>query len=88
MDLKRDVIPVTELKAHTKEVLARVGCSGEILITQNGHSAVFLVDVEVYQNQQRKLHLLEQIAKGEREIIEGKGLSQANVEKKVKGWLA
>ena len=89
MDLKRDVIPVTELKAHTKEVLMRVGRTGEpILITQNGHSAALIVDVEAYQAQQKRLRIYEAIAKGEREIAAGKGISHAEVKKRVKEWLS
>ena len=88
MDFKRDVIPVTELKAHTKEVLMRVGRTGEpVLITQNGHSAALIVDVEAYQAQQRKLHIYEEIAKGERDIAVGRSLSGAEVRRRVKDWL-
>ena len=87
MDLKKGVIPVTELKSHTKQVLEKVMRTGEpALITQNGHSAVMIVDVESYQSQQKKLHLLELIAKGEREILQGKGLAHSEVAKKAKAW--
>ena len=87
MDLKRDVIPVTELKTHTKDVLKRVAQSGQpILVTQNGHSAVLIVDVGTYQSQQKKLLLLEEISKGEREIAGGKGISHDEVKRKVKAW--
>ena len=87
MDLKRDVIPVTELKNHTKQVLERVARTGEpVLVTQNGHSVVLIVDVEAFQRQERKLRLLEEIAKGEREILEEKGLSHAEVKTKVSRW--
>lgn len=89
MDLKQDVIPVTELKTHTKKILERVNRTGEpVLVTQNGHSAVLIVDVEVFQKQQNKLRLLEAIAKGEREILEGKGIAHADVVKKAESWIA
>ncbi len=87
MDLKNGIIPVTELKNHTKEVLGRVMKTGEaMLVTQNGHSAVVIMDVESYQNQQRKLHLLEEIAKGEREILHGRGITHSDAIKKIKSW--
>jgi prevent-host-death family protein len=58
MDLKNDVIPVSELKARMKEVLARVARTGApVLVTQNGHSVVLIVDVESFQKQQRKLEI-------------------------------
>lgn len=87
MDLKKGVIPVTELKNHTKDVLARVIRTGEpVLVTQKGHSAVLIVDVEAYQKQERKLRLLEEIAQGEKEILEGKGISHAEVKTKASLW--
>lgn len=87
MDLKKGVIPVTELKSHTKQVLEKVMRTGEpTLVTQNGHSAVLIVDVEAYQMQQKKLYLLEQIAKGEREILQGKGVPHAEAVKKIRSW--
>lgn len=87
MDLKKDIIPVTELKSHTKQVLEKVMRTGEpTLITQNGHSAVMIVDVESYQAQQKKLHILELIARGEREILQGKGIPHSEAVKKIRAW--
>jgi len=87
MNLKEGVVPVTQLKNHTKEVLAMVAKTGEsVLVTQNGHSAVVIMDVGAYQAQQKKLQILEQIAKGEREILQGKGISHAEALKRIKSW--
>jgi len=87
MNLKEGVIPVTELKNHTKEILARVVKTGEaILVTQNGRSTVVIVDVEAYQAQQKKLRILEEIAEGEREILQGKGIAHSEALRKIKSW--
>ncbi len=87
MDLRDDVIPVTELKNQTKKVLARVKRTGTpILVTQNGRSAVVILDVGFYQTQQRRLKILEEIAKGEKQILEGKGIPHSEVVKRVKDW--
>jgi prevent-host-death family protein len=87
MDLKHDVIPVTELTAHTKEVLRRVNRTGEpTLITQNGRSAVLIVDVAAYQKQCNKLRLLEAIVRGERGILDGKGIVHGEVHKEAVHW--
>ena len=87
MDLKRDVIPVTTLKSRTKQILERIRKTGEpVLVTQNGHSAVMIVDIDAFQRQERKLHLLEEIAEGEREILEGKGISYAEVKTRAARW--
>lgn len=87
MDLKKDVLPVSELKAHMKSILKRVTQTGQpVLITQNGHSTVLIVDVVAFQKQQNKLKILEEIAKGEREILEGHGISHSDVARKVSTW--
>ena len=54
-----------------------------MLVTQNGHSAVMIMDVGAYQTQQKKLHLLEAISKGEQEIMDGKGISHSDIQKKI-----
>ncbi len=87
MAFKKGVIPVPELKSHSKQVLEKVMRTGEpTLITQNGHSAVMIVDVESYQSQQKKLHLLELISKGEREILQGRGIPHSDAVKKIRAW--
>lgn len=89
MDLKKDIVPVSELKAHMKAILKRVTQTGQpVLVTQNGHSTVLIVDVGSFQKQQDKLKILEEIAKGEREILEGEGISHADVTRKAASWIA
>ena len=87
MDLKKDVIPVSELKARMKAVLKRVTQTGQpVLVTQNGRSTVLIVDVEAFQKQQNKLKILEGIAQGERDILEGRSMTHAEVIRKVASW--
>ena len=87
MNLKSDVIPVTELKNKTKEVLARViRTHGPVLVTQKGRSAVVIMDVGSYQLEQKRLRLLEEISKGEREIMSSKGISHSEVLRRIKAW--
>lgn len=87
MDLNEDVIPVTDLKNQTKKILARVKRTGApILVTQNGRGAAIILNIVFYQAQQRRLKVLEEIAKGEREILEGKGISHSEIVKKAKSW--
>jgi predicted transcriptional regulator len=57
-----------------------------VLVTQKGHSAVMIVDVETFQQQQRRLFLLDEIAKGERDISEGKTFSHAQVKEMAANW--
>jgi prevent-host-death family protein len=87
MDLKKDVIPVTELKSRTKQILERVMKTGEpVLVTQKGHSVVMIVDIESFQRQERKLRVLEKIAKGEKEILEGQGIAHSQAKAEVMRW--
>jgi prevent-host-death family protein len=89
MDLQNDVIPVSELKSRMKQVLAHVMKTGDpVLVTQKGRSAVLIVDIGSFQKQQQKLQILEAIAKGEREILEGKTVSHAEVTRSVSSWTA
>ncbi len=59
MNLKKDVIPDTELKLHMKRVLSRVRKTGRpILVTQKGYGAFLIVDAEAFQKQQNRLLIL------------------------------
>lgn len=87
MDLKEDVIPIAELKHQTEKILARVKRTrSPILVTQHGRGAAIILNVVFYQAQQRRLKILEEIAKGEKEILEGKGISHSEVVRKAKTW--
>ena len=87
MDLNEDVIPVTELKNQTKKILARIKRTGApILVTQNGRGAVIILGIAFYQAQQKRLKILEEIAKGEKQILEGKGIPHSEAVKRARGW--
>src|ERR1700747_3097310 len=58
-----------------------------ILITQHGKPAAYLVDVETYDELQRRLGVLQGIARGERAIEEGRTLSQAEAKRRMSRWL-
>ncbi|MBE0494297.1 MAG: type II toxin-antitoxin system Phd/YefM family antitoxin [Thiomicrospira sp.] len=79
---------VTTLKRQATKILADLSLSHEpILITEQGRPAAYLVNVEDYEFQQRRLQLLEGIARGERAIQEGRVYSQAEAEAKMQKWL-
>jgi len=58
-----------------------------VLITQRGLSAAYLVDVESYENMEKRLNLLEGIAKGEKGIQEGRVVSNSEAKKRMSRWL-
>jgi PHD/YefM family antitoxin component YafN of YafNO toxin-antitoxin module len=58
-----------------------------ILITQHGLPSAYLVDVETYETQQRRMSLLEGIARGEKAVEEGRTLSHSQAKKRMARWL-
>ena len=79
---------VTTLKRRATELLEEVERDGEpILITRRGLPSAYLVDVETYEFQQRRMAILEGIAQGERDIAEGNVFTHEEVREKLAKWL-
>ncbi|HWL63298.1 MAG TPA: type II toxin-antitoxin system Phd/YefM family antitoxin [Steroidobacteraceae bacterium] len=79
---------VTTLKRQATELLDDLERSREpILITQHGQPSAYLVDVESYELMQRRMKLLEGIARGEKAIEEGRTMSHAQAEQRLSRWL-
>ena len=79
---------VTTLKRQATELLDELKRSREpILITQHGLPGAYLVDVESYELLQRRMTLLEGIARGEKAIEEGRTVPQAEAKKRISRWL-
>lgn len=57
------------------------------LITEESSPASYLVNVEDYEFKQKRLRLLEGIARGERAIQQGRVVSQTDAEAKLQKWL-
>jgi prevent-host-death family protein len=79
---------VTTLKRHATELLSEIEREKEpILITQHGLPSAYLVDVETYEALQRRMRLLEGIARGEKAIEDGRVLSHAQAKSRMARWL-
>ena len=79
---------VTTLKRKATELLSDVMADQEpILITQHGLPSAYLVDVESFDAMQRRMSILEGIARGERAVEEGRTLTQAEAKSKMARWL-
>ena len=79
---------VTTLKRQATELLTELQRAREpILITQHGMPSAYLVDVESYESLQRRLGVLEGIARGERAVEEGRVLTHARAKAKMARWL-
>ena len=79
---------VTTLKRQATQLLSELEKSKEpILITQHGLPSAYLVDVDSYETLQRRMSLLEGIARGEKAIEEGRVLSHAQAKQRMARWL-
>jgi prevent-host-death family protein len=79
---------VTTLKRRATELLSELERDKEpILITQHGLPSAYLVDVETYELQQTRMAILEGIARGERDIAEGRTYSHEEAVKRLSRWL-
>ena len=79
---------VTTLKRRATEIIDDLAEHKEpVLITQHGQPAAFLVGVEEFSKMQRKLSMLEGIARGEKAILEGRTVSHQDAKKKMSRWL-
>lgn len=79
---------VTTLKRQATELLSELERSKEpILITQHGVPSAYLIDVETYETLQRRMNLLEGIARGEVAIENGRTVTHAQAKQRMARWL-
>jgi len=80
---------VTTLKRKATNIISKLADDQEpVLITQHGRPAAYLIDVETYDAMQRRIRLLEGIARGERAIDENRVVTHAAARKRMKRWLS
>ncbi len=79
---------VTTLKRKATDIISEITREHEpVLITQHGLPAAYLVDVETYESMEKRLQLLEGIAKGEKAIQEGRIVSHSDAKQRMSRWL-
>jgi len=79
---------VTTLKRQATELLSELERDREpILITQHGVPSAYLVDVATFEALQRRMGLLEGIARGERAVEDGRVVSHAQARSRMARWL-
>ncbi len=79
---------VTTLKRQATRILADVKQSREpVLITEHGKPSAYLVDVQSFEMMQKRMRILDGIAKGERAILEKNLFTQDEAKTKMKKWL-
>lgn len=74
------IVPISDLRQDAAAVLKRVkGSRNPVIITQRGRASAVMLSVEAYEAAEQQRAILEALARGEREIRAGKGLSLASV---------
>ena len=73
MKLSEDLKPVSYFKNNMAEVIRRLNENqGTMIITQNGEAKAALIDIKAYEDLQETLAMLEMIARGNRNLTEGR----------------
>lgn len=79
---------VTTLKRKATEIIAGLDSDqAPVLITQHGKPAAYLMAVETFETLNRRIGMLEGIARGERAVEEGRIVTHAEAKKRMSRWL-
>jgi len=74
------VIPITDLRQDAAAVLRQVRSSkAPLIVTQRGRAAAIMMSVEAYEQAEYERGMLRLLARGEREIVAGKGFGLKQV---------
>lgn len=80
---------VTTLKRQATKILSELHDSKEpVLITEHGKPSAYLVDFEGFELLQRRMEILEGIARGEVAVLEGRTLSNSKAKESLSRWLS
>jgi prevent-host-death family protein len=79
---------VTTLKRQATRIIDDLRTDrAPIMITEHGKPAAYLVDVETFEAKERRMALLEGLARGEKAFSEGRVLSHIEAKNKMSRWL-
>ena len=79
---------VTTLKQRATEIISALDQDHQpALTTQHGKPTAYLVDVETFERLQQRLSILENVARGERAVEDGRTLSYTKANKRLARWL-
>lgn len=79
---------VTTLKRQATKILSELHASKEpILITEHGQPSAYLLDVDDYEFMQKRIAILEGIARGEKAISDNRIVSHEIAKEKMNKWL-
>ncbi|MCH7764435.1 MAG: type II toxin-antitoxin system Phd/YefM family antitoxin [Candidatus Marinimicrobia bacterium] len=84
INIENDIKPLSEFRANAANFVKQIkDTKRPIVLTQHGKSAAVLVDVSAYQAIIDELELLQEIQLAEKQISEGKVLTNNEVKKRV-----
>lgn len=79
---------VTTLKRQATRIIGDLRAEKvPVMITEHGKPAAYLVDVESFEANKKRMKLLEGLARGEKAFSEGRILSNLEAKKKMSRWL-
>lgn len=74
------IVPISDLRQDAAAVLKRVRSSRDpVVITQRGRAAAVLLSVEAYERSERDRQLLLLLARSDKEIAAGEGMTLESV---------
>ena len=83
------IVPVSDLRRDAAAVLKWLQSAEDpLVITQRGRATAVLVSLKDYEKSQDELELLRLLARGEKEMAQGKGYSLESVMKEAEFLLA
>lgn len=88
-NLASDIKPVSEFRAKAAELIEQIrNTRRPLVLTQRGHSAAVVLDVEEYESLLEELELLRDIRVAEKEIRTGKGVSNREAKAQIRARVA
>jgi len=79
---------VTTLKRQATRIIEDLRVERDpVLITEHGKPAAYLIDVETFEAKEKRMQLLEGLARGEKAFSEGRVLSNAKAKDRMERWL-
>ncbi len=81
-NLAEDIIPISEFRKNTSSYIEELHSKKRTLVlTQNGHSAAVVIDPETFERMRYERELFAAVARGEKDMEEGKLIPHEKVVK-------
>ena len=82
--VNRDITPLSDFRARLTRCIEQVQTSKRpMVITQRGHSAAVVLDVEVYDELVEELELLRELQRASRQLEAGQGVEHDDARRKL-----